>query len=527
MVQTEKRRVEAPAEPSTPARPALRIGAAVTVIAVVAAAVLLVRLGRQQQDGPAHVDVEIGDGIPATLYVPGEVFDKDMEELPDPKPVGQRPPVIVLAHGFSADRALMSTMARSFTAAGYAVVAFDFRGHGGNRNAFPEGRGVGLRRDFDAVVDWTETTAQVDPTRLVVMGHSMGAAAALDFATHDDRPLAVVPISGATLLDGPVVPKQAYLIAASGDPKGILDRNERVESMLEAGGATVERNVVSGTDHLTILYSGEAVKRIVAFTDGVLGIERTVAATRADARLGTSGLYLLAVLVLIGALGFGVARLAPAGPQVESAGWGRDLGLVFAAFFLAMPLLALGSPFSFLPIVIGDVQAAMFFLAGAAVLLYDHVRGRRWQFGAELRAAAPAIAIAVLVLYLLLSPFGQVFHRLVPTPVRFVLAFVLGALYFPFVLVLERATRRGAPLRAGLVAALGKVLLLVAMFVGVQLRLIPFVLVLILPLLAGLFVMFEIFAGAAYRRSRNIVLIAAVQALMLGWISAAAMPITL
>ena len=529
MVQTERAKVEVPAASPTPpsqSRP-IRIGAVVTIVAVVAAAVLLVRLGRQQADGPAHVDIDVGNGIPATLYVPGEPVEKDQEELPDPKPVGQRPPVIVLAHGFSADRALMSTMARSFTAAGYAVVAFDFRGHGGNRNAFPEGRGEGLRRDFDAVVDWTETTNQVDPTRLVVMGHSMGAAAALDFATHDDRPRAVVPISGATLLDGPVVPKQAYLIAASGDPKGILDRNERVESMLDAGGATVERSVVPNTDHITILYSGEAVKRIVAFTDGVLDIDRSTPATRADARLGTSGLYLLVVLVLVGALGFGVARLAPAGPQADTSGWGRDLGLVFAAFFLTMPLLALGSPFSFLPIVIGDVQAALFFISGAAVLLYAHLQGRRWQFGTELRAAAPAIAIAVLGLYLLLSPFGQVFHRLVPTPTRFLLTFVLAALYLPFVLVLERATRRGTPLRAGLISVLGKVLLLVAIFVGAQLRLLPFVMVLILPLLAGLFVLFEIFAGAAYRRGRNIVLIAAVQALVLGWISAAAMPVTL
>jgi hypothetical protein len=231
------------------------------------------------------------------------------------------------------------------------------------------------------------------------------------------------------------------------------------------------------------------------------------------------------VLVLIGALGTGVTRLAPAGPQLDGAGWGRDLIVVFAAFFLTMPLLALGSPFAFLPIVVGDVQAALFFIAGAAVLLYDHVQGRRWQFGAELRAAAPAIALAILGLYLLLSPFGQVFHRLVPTPERFVLVFVLGALYLPFVLVLERATRRGTPLRAGLLGALGKVLALIAIFVGVQLRLLPFVLILILPLLAGLFVMFEVFAGAAYRRGRNLVLIAAVQAAMLGWVSAAAMPI--
>jgi dienelactone hydrolase len=119
------------------------------------------------------------------------------------------------------------------------------------------------------------------------MGHSMGAAAALDFATHDDRPLAVVPISGSALLDGPVVPKHVYLIAASGDPKPLLDENQRVEPMLEAGGATVGRSVVPSTDHITIIYSGEAVKRIVAFTDGVLRIDRPSPATRRDALLGT------------------------------------------------------------------------------------------------------------------------------------------------------------------------------------------------------------------------------------------------
>ena len=68
------------------------------------------------------------------------------------------------------------------------------------------------------------------------------------------------------------------------------------------------------------------------------------------------------------------------------------MGLVFAAFFLVMPLLALGSPLGFLPIVVGDNQGALFFLAGALVLLYQHVKGHQWRFGKELRAAAPAIA---------------------------------------------------------------------------------------------------------------------------------------
>jgi dienelactone hydrolase len=531
MVQTERSTVEAPAEPATPSRSPsrpVRVGAVVTIVAVVAAAVLLVRLGRQQNDGPAHVDVEIGNGIPATLYVPGAVAHKDEQQLPDPKPVGQRPPVIVLAHGFAADRALMSTLARSLTSAGYAVVAFDFRGHGGNRNAFGDGDGGdGLRRDIKAVVDWTATTAQVDPKRLIVMGHSMGAAAVLDFATHDVRPDAVVPISGSDLLDGPVAPKQVLLIAASGDPKVILNRNKRLVPLLAGEGATVRRSVVPNTDHVTILYSGETVKRIVAFSDSVFGIERSAPATRADGRLGTAGLYLLVALVLVGAVGVGAARLAPAGAQVEAGGGWRDLGVAFAAFFLVMPLLALGSPFGFLPIVVGDVQAALFFVAGAAVLLFDHLQGRRWQFGAELRAAAPAAGLAILGIYLLLSPFGEVFHRLVPTPERLGLAVIIAACYLPFIVVLERAVRRGSPLRAGLLGALSKVLVLVALFIGLSVQLLPFVLIVILPVLAGVFVVFEVFAGAAYRAGRNVILIAAVQAALLAWITAAALPIRL
>jgi hypothetical protein len=267
------------------------------------------------------------------------------------------------------------------------------------------------------------------------------------------------------------------------------------------------------------------VTRNVKYTAGVPGSPPAVTVGRPDARLGTAGLYLLFALILVGAMGVGAARLAPTGPPVAVTGTVRDIAVAFAAFFLTMPLLALGSPFGFLPIVVGDVQAALFFVAGAAVLLYDRLQGRRWQFGSELRAAAPAAALAVGGLYLVLSPFGQVFHRLVPTPERLVLTVVIAALYLPFIVVLERAVRRGMPVRAGLLGALSKVLLLVAMFIGVVLQLLPGVLIVILPVLAGLFVVFEVFADAAYKAGRNVMLIAAVQAAMLGWITASSLPV--
>lgn len=172
---------------------------------VVATALVAVWSSVLQRGGPAHESLSIGDGIPATLYLPGA----DGGPVPYPRPEGERPPVVVLAHGYGGDQAVMSPMARSFAEAGYAVVTFDFRGHGSNTDRFAGE----LAEDVSAVVDWAEASPLVDGPRLAVVGHSMGAGAVLDFATQDDRPLAVVPVSGGRVLHDAVVPSDVLLVA--------------------------------------------------------------------------------------------------------------------------------------------------------------------------------------------------------------------------------------------------------------------------------------------------------------------------
>lgn len=53
--------------------------------------------------------------VPATFYLP------DAYESPEP-------PAVVVGHGYSGDRATMSSLARSLAEAGYAVLAIDFAG---------------------------------------------------------------------------------------------------------------------------------------------------------------------------------------------------------------------------------------------------------------------------------------------------------------------------------------------------------------------------------------------------------------
>jgi len=60
----------------------------------------------------------------------------------------------------------------------------------------------------------------------------------------------------------------------------------------------------------------------------------------------------------------------------------------------------------------------------------------------------------------------------------------------------------------------------------VWLQVLPFVLMLILPSLALVFVMIEIYAAATYSASRNLTLITLVETVWFAWIIAATNPIT-
>ena len=125
----------------------------------------------------------------------------------------------------------------------------------------------------------------------------------------------------------------------------------------------------------------------------------------------------------------------------------------------------------------------------------------------------------------LLIPMGPVFHRLVPTPERAVYWVVMSLAALPFYAAFEALLRRGRTLRANIAGALGKVLLLVIMFVGLGIGVLPSVIGLILPLLVLQFVLLELFAATAYARGRNTTMIAVVDAVLIGFVTVALTPI--
>ena len=527
--------VEAPPKRSTPLAAsgstwslAYRVTA---VVLVLAAFLLLLKLNDQQEGGPAHGEFSIGDGIPATLYLP--VDAEDDGDLPEPLPKGERPPVIVMAHGYSADRASMSGMARSLARAGYAVVNIDLRGHGSNTHAF---RGD-LRDDFAAAVDWATTTPWVDGSRLAVLGHSMGAGAALDFATIDNRAKAVVPVSGGWVANDAVTPAHTLFLVGSGDPDRIGERQDTLARELRKAGGQVTQREISA-DHITILRDGATIGAITEFLDPLLDIHRDGPTPGLDdPRMKTAALYLLVALALVAVLGLAVGQAVPA----NAAGGGDDrpmwsgFAMAAVAMVLAMPLLAVGG-FDLLPIGAGQpivmhlLLASALLWGGRALAQRGQLSGRlgTWLGGGQwlsLRTSGWAGLAASAVIVSLLIPMGPVFHRMVPTPERAVYWVVMALASLPFYAAYEALLRRGRTLRANIAGALGKVLLLAVMFVGLGVGALPSVIGLILPLLVLQFVLLELFAATAYARGRNTTMIAVVDAVLIGFVTVALTPI--
>ncbi len=514
------------------------------IIAITLAAVFIVAIAwivRLENGGPSHVSIVLPGQEPATMYMPGPSRQFFMEL---PKPPAERPPAVVLIHGFMADRMLMSALARRLAENGYAVLAIDLNGHGENPNPFTGGVGEAgsLRDDVKEAVDYLRASPFVDGSRIVVMGHSMGAGATLDYATHDPNLKGAVMISGGWQL-GPERPKNALFIFAEGDPVEIIqDTSIALASRLAgvaqielgkaygdfAQGNAVEAVRVPGVDHVTIVYSAAAAATIVRWLDSTFGTTRTGAIETADGRLGATGFALLIFVILLVPIGRAAGSIAPQWSR-EQTGPSGLVGLVVlgGALIAAMPLAA-ANPASFVPVVVGNIQLSWYAVAGLialGVLALSHTADWprvREGAGAAIFAAAAGFAVA----YVCQVAMSVTFHHQSLSPERLMVMAMASVILFPFWMGFELLVRRGGAVISTVCAVLGRALIVALMALGVSLGVLPFFLTLIAPIIALNLVMIEIFSASAYSASRNLTLVAAFETLWFAWLIAAASPIT-
>lgn len=103
---------------------------------------------------------------------------------------GRSSATVVLVHGYSANQDEMLPVAAALHSAGFGIFTYDARGCGRSGGAVTFG--AREQDDLIAVVDHLAVRAGVDPSRIGVLGFSMGAATAILAAARDRRIAAIV-----------------------------------------------------------------------------------------------------------------------------------------------------------------------------------------------------------------------------------------------------------------------------------------------------------------------------------------------
>ena len=128
--------------------------------------------------GPEALELRSADGLRLTAST-WRAADPDLEAA------------VVVAHGLTItkDHPSVVAVAEALAAAGFAVVAYDGRGHGGSEGLCTLGTDEVL--DVAAAVTWGRAASP----RVVAVGASMGAIAVLRYAATDDQLAGVVAVS--------------------------------------------------------------------------------------------------------------------------------------------------------------------------------------------------------------------------------------------------------------------------------------------------------------------------------------------
>jgi fermentation-respiration switch protein FrsA (DUF1100 family) len=197
----------------------------------------------------------------------------------------QSPPAltVVVFNGNAGNRSYRGDLARALRERGYAVLLFDYRGYGGNSGSPTE---QGLAADARAARRYLATRADVDPSRLVYFGESLGSAVAVGLAV-EHPPAALVLRSPLTSLADvgavhyPILPVRmllrdrydsigrisrltAPLLVIAGSRDSIVPASQS-RKLYEAAREPKTLVIIDGADHNdAALFSGAAMMESIA-----------------------------------------------------------------------------------------------------------------------------------------------------------------------------------------------------------------------------------------------------------------------
>ncbi len=317
---------------------------------------------------------------------------------------------VVLFHGLSANKFIMTYLARSFAQLGLTVFVPDLPGHGRTPGPFTP---QGAQDCAASLLRGLEGRGMIVPDRTILAGHSMGAAIALRVAPGF-RPAGVIALSPAPMKaehgvtpekmlyqNVPQILPNTLISAGKFEPEGLA---ANAADLVPANNAdpSIRFYSLPGQSHVSVLFSTGAARMVQTWAAGVL-------------HLPNSGALPSRVFLLGGVLGF-VGIVVLAGPflreltTVVPGGEPRDAAVpspvrtcveALGISLIAVSLLRYLHPLKMLGLFEGDYLAGFFLLVGLGLIVL-HPKLALKNFRAK-PGAVLAAAFAALILHLLVT----------------------------------------------------------------------------------------------------------------------------
>lgn len=424
---------------------------------------------------------------------------------------GGRHPGVVVAHGFSGSATLMAPFGDTLAARGYVVVLLDFAGHGANTEPLPGESTQVLQHDLDVALAHLRSLPDVDPSRVALVGHSMGAGAVTRYAAAHPDVTATVAIS---LPDSSVASAErpARLLTIAGALEFPAFRAVAADVAAERADRAVR--IIPWVEHISVLYAPAAHRETVSWLDAAFGGPQN------DSQIPFPGRRLAgaALLVLAFVLGlFPLARLLSA----ERRPWPRfDLSaparvaVVTAVAAVIGAVVARFLPTNRLPIAIAGYLVGFVVVTAALLLAYARKRS----------PAAGRARFALLVPYAIVAitlPLQWGMTHVLPAGNRWWLIPVVWAAFALFAYATELVTGGNA---LGVLTACAVLVLVLVVAAAAGLTS-GFVLLVVVPL-AGLMVWQSLWSAILNHFAAPAWAIALIGSVVVIWPVTASLPLT-
>lgn len=197
-------------------------------------------------------------------------------------------PAVILLHGFPGNERNLD-LAQDIRRAGWDVLYFNYRGSWGSPGDFSFGNSIEDTAAAIAYLRQPEVAKKLrlDPTRIVLIGHSMGGFMAVQGTVADPSIMAVGLISAADMAGRipPSLPKDKEPAAVKGIATGLA-----AEGMAPLAGCTPEglaQELVDNTSKWRFLANADALKTrpalVISSDDGLATADNALAAAMVKA----------------------------------------------------------------------------------------------------------------------------------------------------------------------------------------------------------------------------------------------------